>query len=80
MLLLFLIEKGLDLIFEQTCIPYTHQYFVPSLVLIGSVVQENKCYMSSMYFGNYFPLEKSVVILHFNELECPSPKEVLHVC
>ena len=38
------LERGLGLSFDQNCIPFTQEYFVLSLVEIGSVVFEEKIF------------------------------------
>ena len=59
--------------FEQTWIPITQGWFVPSLVEIGSVVSAEKIFLFRQcifIFRNYLPLEKGVV-LYLNRIESP---------
>ena len=66
--------------FEQTWIPYTRICIVPSLVENGQVVLKKKIFKNIfniiLQFYYYLPLVKSVVI-HFNKLESPTPKDAL---
>ena len=65
--------------FEQTWIPFTQGYFVPSLVEIDPVVLEKKIFQICQcisQFRNYLSLEKGEA-LHLNKIESPSPKDAL---
>ena len=58
----------------------TQRWFVPSLVVIGSVVLEKNFFLNFVnvfsIFRHFLPLEKGGA-LHLNKLEYPSPKDAL---
>ena len=65
--------------FEQTWIPFTQGYFVPSLVKIGPVVLEKKIFKSCQFIfinSQLSPLWEGMAF-HLNKLESPLTKETL---
>ena len=71
--------KRAGISYEQTRIPFTQWYFVPSLVEISSVVLEKKIFTFVNVFSlflNDLTLEKGGA-LHLKKLESPLPKDAL---
>ena len=67
--------------FEQTFIPITQGYFVPSVVKIGPAsVSGGRLFLNFvnvfLLFRDYLPLKMGVAF-HFNKLIYPSPKNAL---
>jgi hypothetical protein len=68
--------RGPGPIFEQIWIPFTQEWFVPSLIEFGLLVLEKKIFFLNfslfLLFRYYLPLEKGYPF-RLNKLEFPSP-------
>ena len=74
--------EGLDPSFDKkkTWIPFTREYFVPSLAEVGPVVLEKilksfECIFTISHIIS--PLRRMNVAFHLNKFECPSFKNAL---